>query len=358
MAEEHRYIDPYKRKGRLVSGHNKQVHTSNQTKQSGKDVTNLNALQEQHDDVVLFDDDQKVTGWSAMGWGVEVSDAVLDDPSVSNTSWNEITGEGFVMNSEGEIIWLGPNVELVEMNLNGICAPNANLTGATLEECTIEESNLVGAIWDGATLTNVDVKNSDLSGGSMEGTFISRCRFEESCNLSNMNWTNIAVGSTTFTEGDMRLTDATGGQFVNTSFEGMQGAKTIWVDAGMRNVRFRISRLENSNWQGVDIEEVKVAATSLYGSDFSGTKIESFTAYSSDLRKINFFAMTANRFDVHQSCRYEAIPAGYVPVRLLELGQAEGRSNATNETLPRGSEWSERDDYHVPMWSCQTNGLY
>jgi uncharacterized protein YjbI with pentapeptide repeats len=363
MAQERRFIEPYKRDGQVVRGHEKKVRTSG--------AEQRRAQRHAADGVRGFagDDTEPAggsrggggAGWSTTQWGATATGLggveYVTSAETTPSTWDKLNGQGYVVTTDGETVWLGPGAVLSGVRLQGVSIPNANLKGATIEAVELEDVDLSGADLTGASVDALTATNSDFSGAQFSQAMVNHSRFE-AVGFAGANFMNAGVGSTHFVECDLRNVVGDGAQLVRVQMESVSGEHSSWKDAGFSDVGVRLSYFDNSSWEGLDVEKMRITASSLLGVRASGATFNRFIAYSTDLRQMDFVAATATGFDVNRSCRYEAIPPGHAPLHLLESGRLEGRANADNEKLPQGFDWENRNDYHIPLWSYQMNGLY
>lgn len=365
MAQERRFIEPYKRDGQVVRGHEKNVRTSDAEQRRAQRRAAEGVRGFAGDEVGPSDASRQGGGgggWSTMAWGATAMglggvEYVATPNDLTPSTWDSLNGQGYVETTDGETIWLGPGATVSGVQLQGVSIPNANLVGATLEAVELENVNLSGADFTGASFDGVHVTSSDFSGAKFPQSMINHSRFEAVA-LTRADFSSAGVGSTHFVECDMRGVLADGAQLVRVQMESVSSEESSWKEAGFSDVGIRISHFDNASWEGADVEKLRITASSLFGVRASGATFNRLVAYSTDLRKMDFMAATANGFDVNRSCRYEAIPPGYAPLHLLESGRLEGRANADNEKLPQVFDWEHRNDYHIPLWSYQMNGLY
>jgi uncharacterized protein YjbI with pentapeptide repeats len=364
MAQERRFIGPYTRDGQVVRGHEKNVRTSDveQRRAQRNAAEGVKGFVEDASDVDAGRNGGRGFGWSTMEWGATATglggvEYVTTPRTAVPATWDQHTGQGYVTTADGQTLWLGPEVKLSGVRLEGVAIPNANLTGASLVDVELDGVDLTGANLTGATLDHVHAVATNLTDVNLTHAMVNRSRFE-SVTLTGSNLTGAGVGSTQFTDCDLRGVTGDGAQMVRVQLESVSAEQSSWKEAGFSDVGMRISHFDNAIWDGADIEKLRVTASSLYGVRASGATFNRFIAYSTDLRKMDFVAATATGFDVNRSCRYEAIPPGYAPLHLLESGRLEGRANADNEKLPQVFDWENRNDYHIPLWSYQMNGLY
>lgn len=353
-------MNPYRRSnGEVVRGHKKNVNVSSRdvvaTPKNSGVADAVNELSREFEGGL----GASPYGWSTMQWG-----AVATGPSHGSnfltdsysSTWDITKGEGYVLDADGARVWLGPGVNLKDVTLVGVAAPGVNLRGGNFQGVVFEGVNFEGGNFEGVSFQGVEANGCDFSGGNFSQSIINHTSFENSV-FTGSSFDGAGCGATQFTDCDLRDVKADRAQFVRSQMESVSAENSSWVEAGMSDVAIRLSHFDGSHWEGVDVENTRVTASSLRGVRASGAKFSRFVVYSTDMRSMDFTAATAENFDMNRSCRYEAVPAGYAPLHLLESGRLEGRSNSDNDKLPVVFDWENRNDYHVPLWSYQMNGL-
>lgn len=259
------------------------------------------------------------------------------------------------------------NVEQPSINLADADLSYVDLTKYKLIDVSFSQSNLVGAIFRGTILNNVNFTGVQLSGASFHECKMTNIIFN-TANLSNasfvgaglyyvyfchaiitdadfttisashVHWFVAEGNNTIFNEADMFGMDFTHSYLINASF-----VKTRSIHlAVMRN-----ATLYQANFTGAETGGANFAYLNLSGSIFDGSKSDAATFYGADLQSSKWLNATVRNVDFSFANLLDAsitdnqirqawivfgaiLPNGIKgeDVNLLENGGAEGENGA------------------------------
>lgn len=112
-------------------------------------------------------------------------------------------------------------ISLIQVQMQGVLATNANFTGDDLGQAT-----LTGAVLRGANLSGADLTQATLTGADLSGADLSHARLGQAeashANFSGANLSNADLTQTTLTDADLSHANVGGATFTRAALGGVQ----------------------------------------------------------------------------------------------------------------------------------------
>jgi uncharacterized protein YjbI with pentapeptide repeats len=167
-------------------------------------------------------------------------------------------------------------VDLAGANLKGAILVGANLEGANLSDCELGEANFAGAKLEKATLVGAKLEDADFTACPMEAA-----------DLSSASLTGAILQGAQLQDGTLNEVSAKGADFEGATLDGARLESSEFEaanfsGASLKRASFRASSLRDSNWSGVQGQEVLLDDAELTGLRASGCDLS-----HGSLRQIN-----------------------------------------------------------------------
>jgi uncharacterized protein YjbI with pentapeptide repeats len=241
-------------------------------------------------------------------------------------------------------------VKLINANLSAASLENVNLNSAELTGANLYCSNLKGTrstkvSFREANLENADLENTVLQGQQTDFTKANlRGANLRNANLQGANLTGAVLcganlDGTNLTEANLQDADLTSTNLSNATFTGAN-----WLETKLDNVDLLPAKealawciinrsIENTNFQGTDLSDIKLDDANLQGMNFRGANLEAGRLTKANLSNANFSEANLHQSFLLQANLDNANIAG-ANLSASHLGRANlSNANLTNANL-------------------------
>tara|TARA_R110002072_G_scaffold36834_1_gene108121 strand:+ start:4995 stop:8228 length:3234 start_codon:yes stop_codon:yes gene_type:complete len=193
-------------------------------------------------------------------------------------------------------------------DLSGADLSRADLSMAMLDKVRADEANFSGAKLDMAKLTKSRLQNTNFKDARGEMTFFSgsvftravlsgakftKCDFAEAdvaqadfseSTLRGVIFRDVSGQGARFVKADLGGTSVTGkSSFRDANFAGLEGRRSVWQDADLRDADFSYANLRDSYFTSANCEGASFFAAQLKGSSFMRARLVRTRFVSADL---------------------------------------------------------------------------
>jgi len=167
-------------------------------------------------------------------------------------------------------------------DLSNLDLKNADLSGADLSRANLRQTNLSGANLTNANLNDsfcesANLTDANLSGASLHNANLSKAKLS-GANLSNADLTDSELANANLTDANLK--------------------GTTLVQAHMPDVDLTGVKLQESNWSGALLRSAKLKKAIWVGADLSGANLEGSDLSQMDLSGFNFKKCDLRRADL------------------------------------------------------------